>query len=129
MREGRILVVEDNYLLAEVICDFIAECGLGFAGPSGDIDDATRLAREEAIDGAVLDINLRGRLCFPVCNILVKRRIPFVFLTGYTQLALIPNEFRSAPLICKPFDPDEMKTALDDMLDAGGRRGFRQVAS
>ena len=74
------------------------------------------MARERALDGAILDINLNGQPCFPVCGVLSARRIPFIFLTGYPHAA-IPIEYRGAPLMGKPFEPDEMKEALADMLD------------
>lgn len=75
-----------------------------------------QMARERALDGAILDINLNGRTCFPVCAILSARRIPTIFLTGYPHVA-IPIEYRGTPLIGKPFETNEMKGALADMLD------------
>jgi len=104
-------------MLADVICDFLRDCGLTAVGPAGRLAEASRLARQRALDGAVLDLKLGERLCLPVCAILSARRIPFLFLTGYGDLSLIPREFRSVPLICKPFETDEMKSALAAMLD------------
>jgi DNA-binding response OmpR family regulator len=74
-----------------------------------------QMARERALDGAILDINLNGRPCFPVCAILSARRIPFIFLTGYPDAA-IPVEYRGAALVTKPFEPNEMKEVLAQML-------------
>jgi CheY-like chemotaxis protein len=74
------------------------------------------MAREWALDGAILDINLNGRPCFPVCAILSARRIPFIFLTGYSAAA-IPIEYRGSHVITKPFEPNEMKEVLAHMLD------------
>ena len=74
-----------------------------------------QLARERALDGAILDINLNGRPCFPVCAILSARRIPLMFLTGYPSAA-VPIEYRGAPLVTKPFEPKEMKEVLAQML-------------
>jgi DNA-binding response OmpR family regulator len=73
------------------------------------------MARERALDGAILDVNLKGRPYFPVCAILSARRIPFIFLTGYPQAA-IPVEYRGAALLAKPFEPTEMKEVLAAML-------------
>src|SRR4030095_1405672 len=84
-------------------------------GPGGRLESAMQMARERALDGAILDINLNGRPCFPVCAVLSARRIPFIFLTGYPQAA-IPIEYRAAPLVAKPFEPTEMKEALAHML-------------
>jgi DNA-binding response OmpR family regulator len=115
---GRILVCEDNLLLAEVVCDFLRDCGLQPIGPASRLEEGMRLGRERALDGAVLDINLNGRLCFPLCSVLSARRIPFIFLTGYSGLSadIIPLPFRAIPLVAKPFEPNELKEALAAML-------------
>jgi CheY-like chemotaxis protein len=78
---GRVLVCDDNLLMAKVVAEFLRECGLEPMGPVGRLESAMQMARERALDGAILDINLNGRPCFPVCAILSARRIPFVFLT------------------------------------------------
>ena len=113
---GRVLVCDDNLLMAEVVAEFLRECGLAPIGPVDRLESAMQMARERALDGAILDINLNGRPCFPICAILSARRIPFIFLTGYPHAA-IPVEYRWARLITKPFEPNEMKEALADMLD------------
>jgi CheY-like chemotaxis protein len=112
---GRVLVCDDNLLMAEVVAEFLRECGLAPMGPVGRLDSAMQMARERALDGAVLDVNLNGRPCFPICPILAARCIPFVFLTGYPDAA-IPIEYRGAPLIAKPFESNEMKEVLARML-------------
>jgi len=114
---GRVLVCEDNLLMAEVVCEFLRECGLEPIGPAGRLENGMQLARERALDGAILDISLRGQLCFPICSILSARRVPFVFLTGYgDQGARIPVEYQGAPIISKPFHPEELKAVLAQML-------------
>ncbi len=112
----KILVVEDNYLLAEVIADFVTECGMEVIGPASGLETGLVYARETPIDGALLDIDLGGRLCFPICDVLRERRIPFAFLTGCTNLALVPQQHRHVPLVTKPFEPGEMKDVMDGML-------------
>jgi DNA-binding response OmpR family regulator len=113
---SKILVVEDNYLLAQVICDFVAECGFEPIGPASGLDTGLVYAREASLEGAILDINLDGRFCFPICHVLVQRGIPFCFLTGYSHLSMIPQQFRGAPLVSKPFEPDEMRNVIEAML-------------
>ena len=76
---GRVLVCDDNLLMAEVVAEFLRECGLEPMGPVSRLERAMQMARERALDGAILDINLGGRPCFPICAILSARRIPFVF--------------------------------------------------
>lgn len=112
---GRLLVCDDNLLMADVVCEFLRDCGLKPVGPAGRLETALRMARERALDGAILDINLNGQPCFPICAILSARRIPFMFLTGYPSAA-IPIEYRGASLVTKPFEPTEMKEVLADML-------------
>jgi CheY-like chemotaxis protein len=112
---GRVLVCDDNLLIADVVGEFLRECGLDPVGPIGRLESAIQMARERALDGAILDINLNGRPCFPICATLSARRIPFMFLTGYPA-ARIPIEYRAAPLVTKPFEPNEMKEILADML-------------
>jgi len=108
-------VCDDSLLIAEVVAEFLRECGLAPMGPVGRLESAMQMARQRALDGAILDINLNGRPSFPVCAILSTRRIPFIFLTGYPHAA-IPVEYQWAALIAKPFEPNEMKEALAHML-------------
>jgi DNA-binding response OmpR family regulator len=99
----RILVVEDLLLLAELIRDQLEECGCAVVGPVARLSEAMTLAREEALDGAILDVNLGGRLSFPVAGILRERDVPYVFLTGYDDEELFPDEYRGAPRLGKPY--------------------------
>jgi DNA-binding response OmpR family regulator len=78
----RILVVEDNFLVAGVIRDMLAASGCMVVGPVARVADGVRLASEEALDGAVLDINLNGDRCYPVARALRDRGVPYLFLTG-----------------------------------------------
>jgi DNA-binding response OmpR family regulator len=117
MRAGsKILVVEDNYLFAQVVCDFVVDCGMEAIGPACGLETGLVYAREAPIDGAVLDIDLGGHFSFPICVVLAQRGIPFCFLTGYSDLALVPQQFRSLPLVSKPFEPKEMRDAIEMML-------------
>jgi len=117
----RVLVVEDNWLLAEVLCDYLKQHRLTPVGPAGRIEGACQLARKASLDAAILDIKLAGQFCFPVCPILSDRGIPFLFLTGFDELAVIPSELREVPLLCKPFREDDMNAALKSLL--AGRVG------
>jgi len=113
---GKILVAEDNLLLGEVVCEFLRECGLAPAGPFATVEQALAVARTVVLDGAVLDLKLGGNLCYPVCAALQARGIPFIFLTGYVDLSMIPPGLKSTPIICKPFEASEMKAAIAAML-------------
>ena len=109
---GKILVVEDSYLLAELISSCLRDWGLETLGPTGRLGEACKLAREHAMAGAVQDVKFGDGLCFPICTILKSRKIPFVFMTGYRDRSLIPLEFRAAPVVWKPFDEDELRAAV-----------------
>lgn len=113
---ARILIVEDYYLFAKVVCDFVTDCGMRPIGPATKLDQAIVYARQAPLDGAILDIDLRGQLSFPVCSVLNQRGIPFLFLSGYSDLSLVPQQFRVAPLVSKPFEDDEMRSAIATML-------------
>ena len=113
---AKILVVEDYYLFAEVVCDFVTDCGMRPIGPATVLEQAMVYARQAPLDGAILDIDLRGQLSFPVCSVLYQRGIPFLFLTGYTDLSLVPQQFRVVPLVSKPFGDEEMRSAITIML-------------
>ena len=112
----RILVAEDNFLMAEVICDFVSACGMEPIGPAPTVERGLRLAQADGIDGAILDINLQGQMCFPICPILARRNVPFLFLSGYAGTDLVPSELRSVRQLEKPFDPEELEAALQDMV-------------
>ena len=99
----RILVVEDNFLVAENLRELLAARGCDVIGPAPRVEVAlSLLAANGRVDGAMLDINLGGEDCFPVAAALRERDVPFLFLTGYDQGLSIPAEFRHAPRLSKP---------------------------
>ena len=114
-QSGRVLVCDDNLLMGDVVAEFLRDCGLEPVGPVGHLESAMQIARQRALDGAILDINLGGTSCFPICATLSTRRIPFAFLTGYPKAA-IPIEYCAVPLVIKPFETTEMKEMLSHML-------------
>jgi CheY-like chemotaxis protein len=115
LRGLRILVVEDTFMLADELDEFLRELGCEVVGPAAQAREAEELARKEtALDGALLDVNLsRGETSFPVAAGLAGRNIPFVFITGYDLESSFPPEFRSIPRIAKPLD---LKKLVHTML-------------
>jgi DNA-binding NtrC family response regulator len=112
----RILVVEDEYLLAGDFSQALASAGAEVIGPVASIEDAIRvIAAEAKIDAAVLDVNLRGELVFPVADELADRNIPFAFATGYDQWAL-PERFAERPRVEKPFKAQKITSVLSPLL-------------
>ena len=108
----KILVVEDSYPTALAVCDLVVKHGCDVAGMVGELDKGVAFARDNALDGAVIDIDLRGTASFPICEQLKKRDIPFVFLTGHAGPFRVPNEFRTAPWLHKPVDDRQLGVAL-----------------
>ncbi len=112
LRQRRILIVEDEYFISEeMVRDFEAE-GAQVVGPFPSVEDGLEVvARNEPIDGAVLDINLRGEMVFPLADKLRERGIPFVFCTGYERWT-IPANYQNVRLCEKPVSTEAIGQAL-----------------
>lgn len=104
----RILIVEDNFLLAEVTKGLFEDCGCEVVGPVGSLKHGLRLARDETLDGAILDINLHGELSFAIADVLRARGVPFMFVTGYGDGGVVPGPLRSVPRLDKPVADDHL---------------------
>jgi DNA-binding LytR/AlgR family response regulator len=105
----RLLIVEDDYLIAADLASSLEELGAEVVGPAGTVEDALELVQRsgETLDGAVLDINLREQRVYPVATALARHRVPFVFVTGYDTVA-IPEAYASAPRCEKPVDKTQL---------------------
>jgi DNA-binding response OmpR family regulator len=109
----KLLLVEDNFLVAEHMREMLERHGCDVVGPAPRVTRALELVQEaEALDGAMLDLNLNGELCFPVARALAARGVPFLFLTGYEAGAIIPEEFETAPIVPKPVDERGLMAAI-----------------
>jgi DNA-binding response OmpR family regulator len=108
----RVLVVEDNLLIAETICDALVDCGCTVVGPVPDLPGGVALIDADGLDGAMLDINLSGIPSFPLAKMLEERGVPFVFMTGYDDGAL-PLEFRKVRRLAKPFDARDVAEVIE----------------
>jgi DNA-binding response OmpR family regulator len=115
--EPRILVVEDEYLLAEDISQALSKAGRKVVGPFATIAEAMESLEKAPVDGAILDINLRGEEVFPLASELRRRHIPYAFTTGYGEETL-PDEHRDAPRWQKPFEPADMVHAFLELTAA-----------
>ena len=102
----RILVVEDEPLLAMASADLLADSGCTVAGPALSLKQGMRLIEQEAVDGAILDVNLRGEMVFPLADALAERSIPFVYVTGYGKLLRACNHGR--PVLQKPYSNQQL---------------------
>lgn len=114
----RVLVVEDELLVAMLLEDMLSDAGCIIVGPFARVQEALAAVRVEAIDGALLDVNVAGERVFPVAHMLEERGIPFLFVTGYGQAALPPN--RPHWTACaKPFQPEHLAECLARKIEAG----------
>jgi CheY-like chemotaxis protein len=112
---ARILVVEDEYLIRMLLEDMLSDIGHTVAAAVGTIAEAKELAASGEFDCAVLDVNLDGQEIFPVADILIKRGMPFVFVTGYGEGSL-PETYRGRPALQKPFQAERLEQTLAAML-------------
>ena len=107
-----ILLVEDEYFIAEDLMHTLQASGASVVGPAARIDDALDLIEgTDRLDAAVIDINLHGDLVYPVADALIDRGVPFVFATGYDE-ASIPARYAGFTRCEKPVDPSTIATAL-----------------
>jgi CheY-like chemotaxis protein len=111
----RVLVVEDELLVSMLIEDVLVDAGCRVVGPFTNLSDALAAARNEVVDIALLDVNLRGEKVYPVADILTERGIPFVFLSGYGKNA-IPNDRPNWRMCSKPFSPNDLTQILTERI-------------
>jgi len=100
---GRVLLVEDEALVAMMMRDILLELGLSVAGPFCTPAEAVAAARDDGVDAAILDVNLGGELIYPVADTLAARGVPFVFVTGYGAES-IDGRFAHVPILQKPIE-------------------------
>ena len=113
MNGPRVILVEDESLVAMMMQDLLADLGCDVVASFGALGPAlTWLERQTTLpDGAVLDVNLGGEMVFPLAEALAARRVPFVFATGYG--AVEDQRFVYAPLVHKPVDAGKLAPIMD----------------
>jgi DNA-binding response OmpR family regulator len=107
----RVLVVEDEYYIADDISRALELCGAVVVGPYPSLTDAMRPAESERLTCAVLDINLRGESGFEIAKALRRRNISFIYSTGY-QNSLVPDDLKGMIHLEKPFRMEELLNAV-----------------
>jgi DNA-binding response OmpR family regulator len=111
----RILVLEDEYFVASDLARALKQQGAEVIGPVSEIAAAQSLLSDGTIDAGVLDVNLAGEMSYPLADELKQRHVPFMFLTGYDGWAL-PDAYRDAPRVAKPFAMVNVVTCLTKLL-------------
>lgn len=114
-RPVRVMIVEDELLVAMLIEDTLTDAGYEVVGPFSNLTDALRAAREAEVDVALLDVNLRGERVYPVAEVLKSRAIPFMLLSGYGREA-IPASRSHWAACSKPFMPGDLKRQLAELI-------------
>ena len=126
----RVMVVEDEALVAMVVSDAMIELGYQVVGPFSRPPDAIAAVKNNDIAAAILDINLAGTLVYPVAEELTSRGIPFVFVTGY-GVESIDKRFADIPVLQKPIERETLQRifvngtagAADSPLPIGTGKG------
>jgi DNA-binding response OmpR family regulator len=107
----RVLVVEDEMMIAMLVEDMLRDLGHEPIGPATRLDTGIKLATSETLDLAILDVNLGGVRSFPIAELLVNRGIPVIFATGYGAAGL-DQQFANHPVIAKPFSMEALAKTM-----------------
>ena len=111
----RVFIVEDEYLIRMLLEDMLADLGFEIAAAVGGIAEASDLASNGKFDVAILDVNVDGSEIYPVADILAKRGVPFVFVSGYDEGSLT-ERYRGRPSLQKPFQAEQIQAALAKLI-------------
>jgi DNA-binding response OmpR family regulator len=115
----RVLIVEDEVLIALDTQDALTEAGYVVVGPATDITSGLAIVEAGQIDAAVLDVYLGGIYVWPVADALRRRGVPFVLMTGFGAGLDVPDNFQSVPRLGKPIVLEELLRAISSCLKAG----------
>jgi len=110
----KILIVEDDALVALNLQDFVESLGCTVVGPAGRLAQALTVLDREEVDGAVLDINLHGEMVYPLAERLAERGIPMLFCSGYAFTAAVPEKFAHCAQVAKPCAEHTLRTAMKE---------------
>jgi CheY-like chemotaxis protein len=107
---ARILVVEDEPLIAMLLADWLKDLGCETLGPAHSVAEALTLINSAAPDAAIIDVSLKNEQGYPVADALRTRGIPFVFATGHGDA--VATRYAGTPVLAKPFDFERFKDIL-----------------
>ncbi len=107
-------MVEDEFLVAAMLQQFLEDYGVSVVGPAYNIEDALALATEATFDAAILDVNVRGVRIDPVAASLSERHIRFALATGYGKEVV--DAWADAPLLAKPYCQADVERVLERLF-------------
>lgn len=113
---ARILVVEDEMMAASMLEMVLADCGCVVVGPVPTVEMGLALAKNGALDAAILDVNVGGDPVFPIADMLAASRVPFVFVTGYGVPGVDATRYPGVPVVQKPYDDEALVKIIADQL-------------
>jgi CheY-like chemotaxis protein len=113
----RVLLVEDEIMVALLLEDMLAELGHTVVGPVARLERALEMAQLEPLDVAILDVNINGSEVYPVAEALAARDIPFAFVTGYGGKGL-RTLYRDRPTLQKPFRRSDLQELFAELCSA-----------
>jgi DNA-binding NtrC family response regulator len=112
----RILVAEDEGLIALELEQILLDFGCQVVGPLTNVDAVLENAQRGGFDGALLDVNLRGRRVFEILPELQKLGLRLIITSGYDDVTLFPPQFRTLPRIAKPFEEKELRRICEKVF-------------
>jgi CheY-like chemotaxis protein len=116
----KVLIVEDEMMIAMLIEDMLEEFGCKLVGPATSVPRALELIDNESIEIAVLDLNLDGTDTYAIADALQRKNVPFIFATGYGSTGL-RQEYGNRPVLQKPFQQKDLEMALAEALGGSNR--------
>ncbi|TPK12755.1 response regulator [Mesorhizobium sp. B2-5-9] len=117
----RVLVVEDEWLIAEDVASDLRAAGYPVVGPVSSVAAALRLVEADKVDMALLDVQLNAETSLPIAEILLARGTPFAFVTGYGRGDL-PARFRNCKFVTKPASEAAILTAVADLASLRAKK-------
>lgn len=108
----RVLLVEDNYLVATALEQTLFDLGCQVVGPAPSLKRGLELAEQADLHGAILDINIVGGSSAKIADVLLRRHLPFFFITGYASPQLLPESMRHVRKLTKPIDHKQLAQAV-----------------
>ncbi len=113
---NRVMIVEDEALVAMVVAESLTELGYSVIGPYSRASAAMAAIKEDEIDVAILDVNLGGELVYPLADALAMRDVPFIFVTGYGAES-IDRRFSNVPILQKPIERQTLQRLFETRDD------------
>jgi DNA-binding NtrC family response regulator len=116
LRGARVLIVEDDFLVASSLRNKIEGMGCEVVGPAPSVDSAANIVRQQPLDGAILDVNIIGGSSEPIARALTERKVPFFFITGYASPDIYSEDLRRRLSLRKPVDVDVLESTMRSLF-------------